>query len=161
MREGAPLGRMTARYHTAADVVVEKNKPQISRRNYKKFLYDRNQQRPRKGTPSRPHRSRRRLAERRRKPAGPPRRQLSNIIWPERSDLMSPTRSSAGKKIILPDLAASSDSWGGGATRRGGPRRRSRRSQEDYNALLDSAKIKLENIIESFSEKLSKMTLES
>ena len=68
----------------------------------------------------------------------------------------------SGRKIIFHDLAASDSYSRGGHPSREGPKRRSRRSeQEDYNTLMDSAKIKLENIIETFSEKLSKMTFES
>ena len=66
----------------------------------------------------------------------------------------------SGRKIIFDDLAAS-DSGGGQPSREGRKRRSKRSEQEDHNALLDSAKIKLENIIETFSEKLSNMTLDS
>ena len=69
-------------------------------------------------------------------------------------------RRGSGRKIIFDDLAAS-DSGGGQPSREGRKRRSKRSEQEDHNALLDSAKIKLENIIETFSEKLSNMTLDS
>ena len=163
MREGAPLRRIAMGYNVAAAAGESykpaiRNHPQISRRNHKKFNYNRNQPRPRKVTynPRQPPRTRRRLAEKRRKPAGP-----HPLIWPpDRSDLMPPSRGS-GRKIIFHDLAAS-HSRREEDIRSQGPRRRSRRSDlEDHNALLDSAKIKLENIIESFSEKLSSMTLAS
>ena len=61
----------------------------------------------------------------------------------------------SGRKMIVDDLAASEDEI------RKVSRRRSRRSHhDDNNVLLDSAKINLENILESFNEKLSKMTLD-
>ena len=57
--------------------------------------------------------------------------------------------------MIVDDLAASEDEI------RKNSRRRSRRSyHDDNNALLDSARIKLENIIENFNEKLSSLTLD-
>ena len=61
----------------------------------------------------------------------------------------------SGRRMIVDDLAASEDEI------RKNSRRRSRRSyHDDNNALLDSARIKLENIIENFNEKLSSLTLD-
>ena len=165
MTEGAPLGRITVGYNAATYQPADRNKAQVSRRNYPKFASDRDQERPRRWSQSQPARSR----GRRRKPApaGPHRRRRNlqyrldrrNIIWPGRSDLMQHSRGS-GRKIIFDDLAAS-DSGRGQPSREGRKRRSKRSEQEDHNALLDSAKIRLENIIETFSEKLSNMTLDS
>ena len=61
----------------------------------------------------------------------------------------------SGRRMIVDDLAASQDEI------RKNSRRRSRRSyHDDNNALLDSARIKLENIIETLNEKLSNLTLD-
>ena len=156
MREGASLGRIHLGYS------AERNKPQLSRGIYEKL---RNQEKPRKVSQNLPTRTR----KRRRKMAVPHRRRRNlqyrldrrNVIWPGRSNLMENSRDS-GRKIIFHDLAASDSHSRGGHPSREGPKRRSRRSeQENYNTLMDSAKIKLENIIETFSEKLSKMTFES
>ena len=158
MRHGASLRRVD--HHVVKTGTRDRFNDFLLRRNYKKFWSSSGNHNTR-GVARQP--SRRRVS-RTGGPRTPPGGSQYLVPTANKGKFqpagpqMSHGRAEGRRFIVDDDLAAS-------ATMRqdSGRSQRSQRSphDDDYNdALLDSAKIKLENFIETFNEKLSNMTLD-